>query len=211
MITEVEAYVTGDGARRPTRFKSCRNGTLIIFSCHGSKMVNISCNLKGKQSVDGLDSEEKHIPQEVVLLRGILMEGKDPKTTNGPGKVAEALNINLFADKNSNIFDSECRISILPPEKPEMMEDNWKEENILTSARVGLVQTDPYWKNAKLRFYLKGFPVAKAQAVIEEERKERQERKEKREEIARERKERKEKKEKEKQEKEKAKAKAKAK
>jgi DNA-3-methyladenine glycosylase len=91
-ITEVEAYTQDDPASHSYRGRTARNavmfgppGVLYVYFIYGMyHCVNIVTGNVG----DG----------QAVLIRSALIEGVDPRTTTGPGRLCRVLGIDRSAD-----------------------------------------------------------------------------------------------------------------
>jgi DNA-3-methyladenine glycosylase len=118
-IVEVEAYTADDPASHSFRGPTKRNlvmfgppGRLYVYFIYGMHhCVNI---------VTGDDGES-----QAVLIRAIVTDGVDRRTTNGPGKVCRYLGIDLsFNGAAAVVFDDGTR----PPVAP------------LVTARIGITK-----------------------------------------------------------------------
>lgn len=91
-ITEVEAYTQDDSASHSFRGATRRNaamfgppGRLYVYLIYGMHhCLNVVTGAVG----DG----------QAVLIRGAVVDGVDPRLTNGPGKLARALGVDLSAN-----------------------------------------------------------------------------------------------------------------
>ncbi len=91
-ITEVEAYTADDPASHSYRGMTARNrsmfgppGRLYVYLIYGiHHCLNVVTGAEG----DG----------QAVLIRGAVVEGLDPRRTDGPGKLALALGVDRRAD-----------------------------------------------------------------------------------------------------------------
>lgn len=108
-IIEVEAYSSDDPASHTFRGRTKRNdvmfgpaGHLYVYFIYGMHYcVNIVTGPEG----DG----------QAVLLRAVIVEGVDPRTTNGPGKLCRHLGIDMAMNgAQANICDD----GTAPPQVP---------------------------------------------------------------------------------------------
>ncbi|MEX1104609.1 MAG: DNA-3-methyladenine glycosylase, partial [Ilumatobacteraceae bacterium] len=88
-ITEVEAYTQDDAASHSFRGSTRRNavmfgppGLLYVYLIYG---MHHCINIVTGESGDG----------QAVLIRGAVIDGVDPRLTNGPGKLARVLGVDL--------------------------------------------------------------------------------------------------------------------
>lgn len=118
-IVEVEAYSSDDPASHTYRGRTKRNevmfgpaGRLYVYFIYGMyHCVNIVTGPEG----DG----------QAVLLRGVVVDGVDPRLTNGPGKLCRHLGIDMaFSGTRANVVDD----GVPPPAAP------------LITARVGITR-----------------------------------------------------------------------
>jgi DNA-3-methyladenine glycosylase len=108
-ITEVEAYTQDDPASHCFRGRTKRNevmfgpgGRLYVYFVYGMHYcVNIVTGHEG----DG----------QAVLLRALVVDGVDPKRTNGPAKLCRVLGIDMALNgAAAEVFDD----GIPPPRQP---------------------------------------------------------------------------------------------
>ena len=99
-IIEVEAYTQDDPASHTFRGRTKRNevmfgpaGHLYVYFVYGMHYcVNIVTGREG----DG----------QAVLLRGVAIDGVDPRLTNGPGKLCRYLGIDMaYSGARANVVD----------------------------------------------------------------------------------------------------------
>lgn len=143
-ITETEAYHTSKdlachaskGRTPRTDGLFARSGTLYVYLCYGMHwMLNIVC--------DDID-----VPS-AVLIRSVAIVGVDPRTTNGPGKVAKWLGINK---QHHGLHIEDGVVRLLPPVTPI--------QHYQRGPRVGVAYAGPIWAQKPWRFWEAGFPVA---------------------------------------------------
>ena len=108
-IVEVEAYSSDDPAAHTFRGRTKRNevmygpaGHLYVYFIYGMHFcVNIVTGLRG----DG----------QAVLIRGVVIDGVDPRLTNGPAKLCRYLGIDMsHSGDRANIVDD----GVPPPLAP---------------------------------------------------------------------------------------------
>ncbi len=108
-IVEVEAYTSDDPASHCYRGQTKRNevmfgppGHLYVYFVYGMHhCVNIVTGTEG----DG----------QAVLIRGVVIDGVDPKTTNGPAKLCRRFGIGMsFNGAGATVFDD----GMAPPAAP---------------------------------------------------------------------------------------------
>jgi DNA-3-methyladenine glycosylase len=110
-ITEVEAYSSDDPASHTFRGRTKRNevmygpaGRLYVYFIYGMYYcVNIVTGPEG----DG----------QAVLIRGVIVDGVDPRSTNGPGKLCRFLGIDMsFTGMPAHVVDD----GVPPPATPRV-------------------------------------------------------------------------------------------
>lgn len=87
-----------------------------------------------------------------VLIRGINIDGIDPRRTNGPGKVTQAMGI----DRRQHglvLGEAGCPISLLPPVSTVSRRQQ--------GTRVGVAYAGPVWAGKRWRWWMDGFPAVK--------------------------------------------------
>ena len=118
-IVDVEAYSSDDPASHTFRGRTNRNdvmfgpaGHLYVYFIYGMHhCVNIVTGPQG----DG----------QAVLVRGVVIDGVDPRLTNGPGKLCRFLGIDMsYSGARANIVDD----GVAPPVSP------------MVTARVGITK-----------------------------------------------------------------------
>lgn len=145
-IAETEAYQgvadrgchasKGRTARTETLF--ARHGTLYVYLCYGMHwMLNIVC--------DGVD-----VPA-AVLIRGVVVDGIDPRRTNGPGKVTAQLGI---ARALHGVHLDGAALELLPPQRAP--------GRLRRGPRVGIAYAGPIWAGKPWRWWKDGFPAVPA-------------------------------------------------
>lgn len=145
-IAETEAYHSEqDRACHASRGRTPRAsglyappGTLYVYLCYGMHwMLNLVCDREGFPSA--------------VLIRGIVIDGIDPRLSNGPGKVAKRLGLGR-AHHGQHLDDG--ALCLLPPEAPP--------PRLRNGPRVGVDYAGPFWSRRRWRWWADGFPVAPA-------------------------------------------------
>jgi len=146
-IAETEAYQgvadrachASKGRTPRTEILFARHGTLYVYLCYGMHwMLNLVC--------DRID-----VPS-AVLVRGVLIDGLEPRRSNGPGKVTTVLGIDR---RQHGLFlgDTDCPIKLLPPISPISRRRR--------GTRVGIAYAGPVWAGKRWRWWMEGFPAAK--------------------------------------------------
>ena len=147
VITETEAYQSErDRACHASRGRTPRtetlygrSGTLYVYLCYGMHwMLNLVCDREGVPAA--------------VLVRGVIIDGMDPRRTNGPGKVTQALGI----DRRQHglvLGEAGCPLCLEPPANPVSRRQR--------GTRVGVAYAGPVWAGKRWRWWREGFPAAK--------------------------------------------------
>jgi len=143
IIAETEAYqgVT-DRACHASRGRTPRSellfaphGALYVYLCYGMHwLLNLVCDRPG-------------IPA-AVLLRGLRIEGLDPRRSNGPGKLTRELGID--GRWHGRQLD-DCPIELLPPLLPV--------GPLRRGPRVGVAFAGSPWAERPWRWWQAGFPA----------------------------------------------------
>lgn len=143
-IAEVEAYHgVEDRGCHASRGRTARTevlfagaGTLYIYLCYGMHwMLNLVCDPPGVPSA--------------VLIRGIVVDGLDPRHTNGPGKVARFLGL-TGRQHGLHLDDPACPLRLLPPRDTRPHR---------SGPRVGISYAGRYWAGRPWRWWEEGFPA----------------------------------------------------
>ena len=109
-ITETEAYHSEQdrachasrGCTPRTQVLYAPHGTLYVYLCYGMHwMLNLVCDREGVPSA--------------VLIRGIAIDGIDPRLSNGPGKVAKRLGLDR---RHHGQHLDDGTLCLLPPDTP---------------------------------------------------------------------------------------------
>lgn len=160
VITEVEAYHgEDDRACHASRGRTPRNdvlfrqpGTVYCYLCYGIHvLLNLVCDRAGVPSA--------------VLVRSVLVTAGEraararrgqpgvplARLANGPGKVTQALGIDL-ALNGARLDAADC---------PLRLYRGVSADEIVTRARVGVAYAGAHWAAMPWRFHLAGFPVAR--------------------------------------------------
>jgi DNA-3-methyladenine glycosylase len=147
VICETEAYQgvadrgchASRGRTARTEVLFARSGTIYVYLCYGMHwMLNLVC--------DDVD-----VPA-AVLIRGTLIDGVDPRRTNGPGKVTQALGIDR-RQHGLHLGAGDCPLRLLPPDGPA--------PRLRWGTRVGIAYAGPLWAGKRWRWWSAGFPAAK--------------------------------------------------
>jgi len=127
-------------------------GTLYCYLCYGIHvLLNLVC--------DRVDEPSAVLVRGVVVTAGeaVARERRGrprdplPRLTNGPGKVTQALGLDLEANA-SHLDRPACPLAIHRGPPPE---------TILSGPRVGIAYAGPEWAAVPWRFHQAGCPVAR--------------------------------------------------
>jgi DNA-3-methyladenine glycosylase len=110
-ITEVEAYTRDDPASHSFRGLTARNATMFGPSGHWYVYLiyglHHCLNLVTGDEGDG----------QAVLIRGVVVDGVEPVSTNGPGRLTRQLGIDLTFDGTvAELYDD----GVPPPTSPTL-------------------------------------------------------------------------------------------
>ncbi len=151
IIVETEGYLTGDPACHAYRGQTPRNATMfgppghayVYFTYGLHMMLNVVCAPEGIaeavliraiQPVDGIETMRRN--------RGGIAETR--QLTNGPGKLAQALNLTRAKDDGLDMTGLHSSLAIFPHSFPPF--------EIVTTTRIGITQgADLPW-----RYYVQG-------------------------------------------------------
>ena len=142
VVAETEAYhgeedlachaAKGRTARTVTLYGA--PGTLYVYLCYGMHhMLNLVTDREGQPSA--------------VLIRGLVIDGVDPRRSNGPGKVAKLLGL----DRGHNGQALGTTVVLLPPDGPPRARRS--------GPRFGVDYAGPRWAGIRWRWWLAGFPA----------------------------------------------------
>ncbi len=151
-IAEVEAYQGEDDlACHASKGRTPRSqvlysapGTLYVYLCYGlHHLLNLVTDRDGVPSA--------------VLIRGLLIDGVDPRRSNGPGKVARLLGL----DRRHHAEVLGTSVSLLPPSSLTLT------SRLRCGPRVGVDYAGPIWAEMPWRWWRADFPAVRhhAQAV----------------------------------------------
>lgn len=147
VIAETEAYQSerdlgchaSKGRTPRTETLYARHGTLYVYLCYGMHwMLNLVC--------DDVDEPA------AVLIRGIVVDGVDPRRTNGPGKVTRELGIDR-RQHGLALGTAGCPIRVLPP--------TIRVPRRCRGTRVGIAYAGQVWAGKRWRWWAEGFPAVK--------------------------------------------------
>ena len=145
VIAETEAYHGEDdlachaskGRTARTETLYAASGTIYVYLCYGMHhLLNLVTGDEGVPSA--------------VLIRGMLIEGVDPRRSNGPGKVAKLLGL----DRTHNGQTLGTVVELVPPAGPRRA--------VRRGSRVGVDYAGPRWSAMRWRWWLAGFPVTRS-------------------------------------------------
>jgi len=143
VIAEIEAYHgeedlachASKGRTPRTATLYAAPGTLYVYLCYGMHhLLNLVTGEEGVPSA--------------VLIRGLMIDGVDPRRSNGPGKVAKLLGL----DRTHNGQVIGTTVGLLPPIGPRCA--------VRSGPRIGVDYAGPHWSRMRWRWWLAGFPVA---------------------------------------------------
>lgn len=143
VICETEAYQgvadrgchASRGRTARTEVLFARSGTIYVYLCYGMHwMLNIVC--------DAVDEPA------AVLVRGVRMDGLDPRRSNGPGKVTAALGIDRSLH---GLHLDQADLRLLPPVGAPGRR--------CRGPRVGIAYAGPKWAAKPWRWWVEGFPA----------------------------------------------------
>jgi len=108
-VTEVEAYTADDPASHSFSGRTARNSSMFgaaghwyVYLIYG---IHHCINLVTGSEGDG----------QAVLIRAVVVDGLDPRTTSGPGRLTRALGVDRSLDgAPAAVFDDGLR----PPNEP---------------------------------------------------------------------------------------------
>ncbi len=113
-------------------------GTLYVYLCYGiHHLLNLVCDQPGIPSA--------------VLIRGVLIDGVDPRQSNGPGKVTRLLGLTTQTHNRLRLGRSGCPVRLLSPVDPRPI--------LRTGPRVGVDYAGPVWAAKPWRWWISGFPA----------------------------------------------------
>lgn len=145
-IAETEAYFSEDdlachaskGRTPRTATLYAQPGTLYVYLCYGMHhLVNVVTDREGIPSA--------------VLIRGVIIDGLDPRRSNGPGKVAKLLGL----DRRHN---GQALGEVLHMTAPPA---NRIPPKVSCGPRVGIDYAGDVWRDKPWRWWLAGFPAVK--------------------------------------------------
>ncbi len=145
VIAETEAYQGEDdrachaskGRTPRTAALFARSGTLYIYLCYGMyHLLNLVTDREGVPSA--------------VLIRGLHIPDRDPRTSNGPGKACRLLGLDR-GQHGLHLDDAGCPLRLLPPLAPP--------PRLRRGPRVGVAYAGPEWAGKPWRWWADGFPA----------------------------------------------------
>jgi DNA-3-methyladenine glycosylase len=164
-IVETEAYqgeadkashaAQGRTARADVLYR--RPGTVYLYLVYGLHvMLNLVCDREGAPAAVLIRALEILDGEAVVRRRRRQPSGGARLLANGPGKVCEALALDLSAN-GKMLGRRGCPLRLLPPTRPP--------EALTVGPRVGVAYAGPGWADRPWRWWEAGFPVAGARAT----------------------------------------------
>lgn len=143
-IAETEAYHGEDdlachaskGRTPRTATLYATPGTLYVYLCYGlHHLLN-------------LVTDREDVPS-AVLIRGLIIDGVDPRRSNGPGKAAKLLGL----DRRHDAELVGKSLMLLPPEHAV--------GRIRRGPRVGVDYAGPIWAKKPWRWWIDGYPAVR--------------------------------------------------
>lgn len=157
-IVETEAYLgkkdraahSYGGRRSPANEGLyCPGGSLYIYSQRQYFFFDIAC-----QAADNPEGVLVRAIEPVLGISQMILNrsGKmGPLLTNGPGKMMQALGVTSRKWDLHPLSESPFTIDLNDDHKRIARQ-------IITSPRIGINQSDPYWTKKELRFFVAGNP-----------------------------------------------------
>ncbi len=119
-------------------------GTLYVYLCYGMHhLLNVVTDIEGVPSA--------------VLIRGLIIEGLDPRRSNGPGKVAKLLGINR--SHNGESLGTTVILDTPAMTKPRLGAHP-------CGPRIGIEYAGKDWASKPWRWWLLGFPGVGISRVV---------------------------------------------
>lgn len=160
-IVETEAYQgEEDKACHASRGMTPRTavlygspGTVYLYLVYGMHvLLNLVCDAEGTPSAVLIRSLEITAGEELVRARRRQPTVKARLLANGPGKVCEALGLDLSANR-TRLARRGCPLRLLAPRV--------RAGALASGPRVGVAYAGPGWADRPWRWWESGFPVAR--------------------------------------------------
>lgn len=160
-ICEVEAYHgENDRACHASRGRTPRAsglyrapGTLYVYLCYGiHHLLNLVTDRAGVPSAVLIRGISVIAGEQLARERRGSAGGGVPRLTNGPGKVTQALGLDI-SDHGTVLGEPGCRLEVLPPLHVPA-------EPVI-GRRVGVDYAGSEWAGKPWRWWEPGFPAAK--------------------------------------------------
>ena len=159
-IVETEAYQgEDDKASHAARGRTARAdvlyrrpGTVYLYLVYGLHvLLNIVCDGEGSPAAVLIRAIEILDGEALVRCRRRQPTSGARLLANGPGKVCEALALDLSAN-GTTLSGRGCPVRLLPRTRPP--------EALMVGPRVGVAYAGPGWADRPWRWWEAGFPVA---------------------------------------------------
>ena len=159
-IVETEAYQSeADKACHAARGRTARTdvlyrrpGTVYLYLVYGLHvMLNLVCDHEDAPAAVLIRAIEILDGEAVVRRRRRQPSGSARRLANGPGKVCEALALDLSAN-GTVLGRRSCPLRLLPPTR--------RPDALAVGPRVGVDYAGPGWADRPWRWWEAGFPVA---------------------------------------------------
>ena len=129
-------------------------GTIYLYLVYGMHvLLNLVCDRPGVPSAVLIRSLEIIDGIEQVRIRRRQPAVRERLLANGPGKVCEALALNLTANA-SRLGQGGCPLTLTRPTR--------RADALASGPRVGVAYAGPGWADRPWRWWEAGFPVARA-------------------------------------------------
>jgi DNA-3-methyladenine glycosylase len=160
-IVETEAYQgEDDKACHAARGRTKRAdvlyrepGTVYLYLVYGLHvLLNLVCDRADAPAAVLIRAVEIVDGEELARQRRRQPAGDARRLANGPGKVCEALALDLAAN-GTRLGRRGCPLRLLPPTRPPAA--------LAVGARVGVAYAGPGWADRPWRWWEAGFPVAR--------------------------------------------------
>lgn len=160
-IVETEAYQgEEDKASHATRGRTPRaevlyreSGTVYLYLAYGLHvLLNLVCDREGKPAAVLIRALEILEGEAVVRRRRRQPSSNARLLANGPGKVCEALALDLSAN-GTMLGRRGCPLRLLPPTRLP--------DALAVGPRIGVAYAGPGWADRPWRWWEAGFPVAR--------------------------------------------------
>ncbi len=158
-IVETEAYQGEDDlACHASKGRTPRSevlyaepGTLYLYLVYGMHvLLNIVCDAVDRPAAVLIRAIEIVDGEELARTRRNQPTCRREKIANGPGKVTQALRLDL-AQNRLRLGASACPLTLGPPRR--------RPTSVVSGPRVGVAYAGPEWSRRPWRWWEAGFPV----------------------------------------------------